>query len=160
MWLGVRRDSCSQAQLSLANTFNMQKSATLKWDKKCCLLSQISVWEKFRLLVMFGYLLRAREKTCERAAARALSTGALAAVQPRKWAPLELTLSNENKHIHRHTRWAKKALTTTQHSSMLRAAGQLARFAVPAAPTPVRVANMMGEFARGSVLLHLRTGII
>lgn len=87
--------------------------------KNGCLLSRISVWEKLGVLAMFGFLLKAKEKTRKPAAARALSTGALAAVQPRKWARLELTLSNEKKHRHRHTRWAKKALTTTQHSHIL-----------------------------------------
>ena len=84
---------------------------------------------------MLGFLLKAIGKTHKHAAARAFCTGALAAVQPRKWAPLELTLSNEKKHRHRHPPLAKKASTTTQHSCTRKAAGQLARFAVPAALT-------------------------
>lgn len=57
---------------------------------------------------MFGFLLKAIEKTRKRAAARAFCTGALAAVQPRKWAPLDLAPSNEKKHRHRHPPEPKK----------------------------------------------------
>lgn len=61
-----------------------------------------------QVLAMFGFLLKAIEKTGKSAAARAFCTGALAAVQPRKWAPLELMLSNEKKHRHRHPSEPKK----------------------------------------------------
>jgi len=57
---------------------------------------------------MFGFLLKAIKKNHSSAAARAFCTGALAAVQPTKWAPLELMLSNEKKHRHQHPLEPKK----------------------------------------------------
>lgn len=77
--------------------------------KTSCLLSRSQcVKNSLRVLAMFGFSLKATEKPRQPAAARAFCTGGLAAVQPSKWAPLEVRLANEKKHRHRNSPKPKK----------------------------------------------------
>lgn len=103
--LRVRRDSCLDTDIT-----GIWGELTLSSKiKNSCLLSQISVCEKLTPSPWNVWIFaKSHRKTRKSAAARAFCTGALAAVQPRKWAPLELMLSNEKKHRHRHPSEPKK----------------------------------------------------
>lgn len=103
-----------------------------------------------RVLAMFGFSLKAAEKSRRRAAAGAFCTGALAVVQPSNWAPLELMMANEKKHRYSHSPRAKKVLSTTRGSC-----GSASTVCCACCSDPGWAANTVGEFTRGSIMLHL-----
>lgn len=83
--------------------------------KPTCLLSQIffSGWKNsLGVLVMFGFLLKSIQKTCKLLPGLSVQVH-WQAVQLWEWALLELMISNEKKHRHRHPPQPKKHWPTT-----------------------------------------------